>query len=133
MTSGVRIGTLLAAVANVVLGLLFLLGPELRFSVWPSPISPVLIRFIGAIILANGVGAVLAYRQGTWEGARVLFLVALVYGAILAVFLPWALLAAPGVDQSLWAYVVLNDVVTVAILLIVLRMERPRPATGPED
>ena len=52
-----RKGFALTAFVNLVIGALFLLGPELGVSLWPSPISPVLTRFIGAIIMANGVGA----------------------------------------------------------------------------
>src|SRR5688572_18778016 len=83
-----------ATVLNGVIGLLFLLGPELRLTPWPSPISPVLTRFIGAIILGNAIGAAVATRQGTWEGARVLFYVAAVYGLLSVVFVPWAILTA---------------------------------------
>jgi hypothetical protein len=62
---------------HLIVGLLFLFGPELGLTLWPSPIPAVLMRFIGAIIVGNGVGAWLAARQGTWEGARVIFTIAL--------------------------------------------------------
>src|SRR5687767_4790237 len=90
----VRSAYLSAALLNGVIGVLFLLGPELRLTPWPSPVSPVLTRFIGAIILGNAVGAFLAVRQGTWEGARVLLYVAAVYGLLTLIFVPWAILTA---------------------------------------
>lgn len=92
------------AVANLVLGTLFLFAPELGLTLWPTPISPVLIRFIGAILIGNGMGAGLAARQGTWEGARVLFAVGLVYGVIVLVAVPIQILAADA-HPALWGYV----------------------------
>ena len=115
--------TLLGAmVLNGVIGLLFLLGPELRLTPWPSPISPVLTRFIGAIILGNAVGAAIAARQGTWEGARVLFYVAAVYGMLTVIFVPWAILTA-SVDQALWAYVVVGTIFEIGVVVLLIQME----------
>jgi hypothetical protein len=48
---------------------MFLFAPELGFTLWPTPVAPVLSRFIGSIIVANGVGAWLGVRAGTWEEA----------------------------------------------------------------
>jgi uncharacterized protein (DUF2062 family) len=56
------------AAIDLILGLMFLFAPELGFTLWPTPIAPVLSRFIGSIIVANGVGAWLGVRAGTWEG-----------------------------------------------------------------
>ena len=122
MPSYVRSVLFGAVVLNGVIGALFLLGPELRLTPWPSPVSPVLTRFIGAIILGNAVGAYIAARQDTWEGARVLFYVAAVYGFLTVVFVPWAILTA-AVDQLLWAYVAVGAVFEIAVLVILFRME----------
>ena len=122
LPSYVRSAYLSAALLNGVIGALFLLGPELRLTPWPSPVSPVLTRFIGAIILGNAVGAYLAVRQGTWEGARVLLYVAAVYGLLTLVFVPWAILTA-NVDQLLWVYVAIGAVAEVLVLLVLFRME----------
>jgi hypothetical protein len=121
---------LLAAIAlNGVIGLLFLIGPELHWTPWPSPVSPVLTRFVGAILLGNAAGAYAAYRQATWEGARVLFMVAGVYGLLTLIFVPWAILSA-GVDQFLWVYVAVDAVFEAGVVLIWLRMEKAWKAAG---
>ena len=100
-----RKGFALTAAVNLVIGALFLVGPELDVSLWPSPISPVLTRFIGAIIMANGVGAWMVSRAGTWAEARALTFVGIVYGyLVLASVIPQ--LAFSDVDRSPWGYVV---------------------------
>ena len=86
----------ITAAIDLLIGLAFLFAPELGFTLWPTPIAPVLSRFIESIIVANGVGAWLVVRQGTWEGARVLFAVALVYGIIVLVALLYHLLLSFG-------------------------------------
>jgi hypothetical protein len=105
---------MVTAVIDLVIGLAFLFAPELGINLWPTPISPVLTRFIGGIIVANGVGAWMAARQNTWEGARVLFTVALVYGIVILVALPYHLLVgnAPSV---LWIYWVVDVIFLVPI------------------
>lgn len=101
-----RLKQILMATAgiNLIVGLAFLLAPETGWTPWPTPISPVLTRFIGAIIIANGVGTVVAIRQGTWEGARVLFTVALVYGAVVLVAVPIQMLLGES-HGSVWVYI----------------------------
>jgi hypothetical protein len=120
--SYVRSVLLGAVVLNGIIGTLFLIGPELHWTPWPSPVSPVLTRFIGAILLGNAVGAIVAARQGTWEGARVLFAVAGAYGLLTLVFVPWAILTA-SVDQLLWSYVAVDAVFEAAVIVIFIRME----------
>ena len=122
LPSYVRSAYLTAALLNGVIGALFLLGPELRLTPWPSPVSPVLTRFIGAILLGNAAGAYLAVRQGTWEGARVLLYVAAVYGLLTLIFVPWAILNA-NVDQVLWGYVVVGAIAEFLVLSVLYRME----------
>ncbi len=48
---------LLAGLFNLIVGLAFFFLPELRWPLWPVSISPVLDRFIGAIVLGNAAGA----------------------------------------------------------------------------
>jgi hypothetical protein len=60
----------LAALINLAVGLLFIAGPELGVTLWPSPVSSTLSRFIGAIIFANGIGSAMVTWNGTWENAR---------------------------------------------------------------
>jgi hypothetical protein len=66
-----------------------------------------MMRFIGAIVLANGIGAAMIVRRPTWENARVLIAVALVYGALVFLGLLIDLLAA-GAPFVFWIYLVIN-------------------------
>jgi hypothetical protein len=77
LSAGLKSAITVTAIIDLIIGLLFLFAPELGFTLWPTPIAPVLSRFIGSIIVANGVGAWLVVRDGTWEDARVLIVVAL--------------------------------------------------------
>jgi len=54
-------------------------------------------------VFANGVGAAMVAQRGTWEGARVLFMVALVYGAIILVALLYHLIFL-GAPALFWIY-----------------------------
>lgn len=115
---------------NLIVGLAFLLAPELGWTPWPTPISPVLVRFIGAIIIGNGVGSLVAARQGTWEGARVLFTVALVYGAVVLVAVPIQMLLGESHD-SIWIYVGVDALFLGPIAYVFWSYELSEPA--PEE
>ena len=123
LSAGLRVAVAVAAIIDLLIGLAFLFAPELGFALWPSPIAPVLSRFIGSIIVANGVGAWLIVREGTWEGARVLFAVALVYGIVVLVALLYHLLlgdAAP----FFWIYAAVDAIFLGPIAYIYWRYER---------
>ena len=126
LSRNVLVASSIIATIELVIGLAFLLGPEMGITLWPSPISPVLMRFIGSIILANGVGAALMVRQGTWEGARVLFMVALVYGGVILIALLYHLLFLEGTNPVFWGYVALDAVFLVPIAYIYWTQERVR-------
>ena len=111
------------AAIDLVIGLLFLFAPELGVPLWPTPIAPVLTRFIGGIIVANGVASWLAGRQGTWEGARVLFTVALVYGVIVLLALLAHLLLA-GAPAVFWLYAAVDGVFLAPIISTYWAYER---------
>jgi hypothetical protein len=102
-----RITITIAAVLNLLIGLLFLFGPELGFVLWPSPLPREMMRFVGAIVLANGIGAAMIVRRPTWENARVLIAVALIYGVVVFFGLIVDLLAA-GAPFVFWIYLVIN-------------------------
>jgi O-antigen/teichoic acid export membrane protein len=91
-----RVLAYLAGVLNLVVGLAFFLLPELQpylpFPLWPTPISPVLTRFIGAIVLGNSIGAFWLSTQREWARVRALALVAVVYGTLVATALLYHLL-----------------------------------------
>jgi hypothetical protein len=102
-----RITIAIAAALNLLIGLLFLFGPELGITLWPSPLPREMMRFVGSIVLANGVGAVMIVRKPTWENARVLVAVALVYGVAVLLSLLLDLLLA-GAPFVFWIYLVIN-------------------------
>jgi len=107
LTPLLRYALAVAAALNVLIGLAFLLGPELGITLWPSPLPREIMRFTGSIVLANGIGAAMIYRRPTWENARVLVAVALVYGA--AVFLGLLIdLVAAGAPPVFWIYLIIN-------------------------
>lgn len=111
------------AAINLVVGTLFLLDPELDSAPWPSEIAPVLVRFVGAIILGNAAGAAVVAKLGTWEGARALFAVAFVYGLVALVGVT-AQLAFVGGPESLWVYVAVVAIFLGPIAAIILSYER---------
>src|SRR5579872_4181261 len=59
---------LVAGLFNLIVGLAFFLLPEIHSLtfIWPVSISPVLDRFIGAIILGNSVGAIWLSTEREW-------------------------------------------------------------------
>jgi Na+/melibiose symporter-like transporter len=85
---------LVAGAFNAVIGFIFFFLPELPglHAVWPVSISPVLDRFIGAIILGNAVGALWLSTEQEWARVRPLALVAAVYGTLVALALLYHLL-----------------------------------------
>lgn len=97
----------IAAALNFLIGLVFLLGPELGFILWPSALPREMMRFIGSIVLANGVGAAMIVRRPTWENARVLIAVALVYGTLIFLSLIFDLLTV-GAPPVFWIYLIIN-------------------------
>ena len=103
-----RMLAFLAGLLNLLIGLGFFFLPELHgklpIPLWPeNNIPPVLARFIGAIILGNGVGALLLSREREWARVRPLALVAVVYGVLVAVALLYHLLWL-NAPSSFWIY-----------------------------
>ncbi|HET7640693.1 MAG TPA: hypothetical protein VFK47_18435 [Ktedonobacteraceae bacterium] len=89
---------LFAGLFNLIIGLAFFFLPELQLPLWPVSISPLLDRFIGAIIIGNGCGAIYLSMQQEWARVRPLAIVAAVYGTLVALALLYHLLwlnAAP--------------------------------------
>ncbi len=107
LTPLLRLTIAIAAALNLLIGLAFLLGPELGITLWPSPIPREMMRFVGSIVLANGIGAAIIARKPTWENARVLVAVALVYGGVVFLGLFIDLVAA-GAPPVFWIYLIIN-------------------------
>lgn len=118
-----RIAGAITAAIDIIVGLLFLFGPELGLTLWPTPIPRELMRFIGSIVFANGIGAAMVVQRPTWENARVLVAVALIYGA--AVFLGLIIdLLAAGAPPIFWGYVIGDAIFLFPVVYLFLRYER---------
>ena len=111
------------AAIDLLIGLAFLLGPELGLTLWPTPIPLALMRFIGAIVFANGVGALMIVRWPAWENARTLFTVALAYGIVVLIALLYQLLAV-GAAPMFWIYMLVDVIFLVPIGTIFWTYER---------
>ncbi len=98
-----RVLALLAGIVNLIVGLGFFFLPELQFPLWPTSIPAILDRFIGAIIIGNGVGAIWLSTEKEWARVRPLALVALVYGTLVAVALLYHLLWL-NASATFWLY-----------------------------
>lgn len=94
---------LLAGIFNLIIGLGFFFLPELQLPLWPVSISPVLDRFIGAIILGNGFGAIWLSTEREWARVRPLAIVAAVYGTLVALALLYHLLWLKA-SPAFWLY-----------------------------
>ena len=125
LSAALRAAIAIAAVSNFLIGLAFLFGPELNLNLWPTPVGVELKRFIGSIILANAIGAAMVVRRGTWENARVLMMVALVYGV--AVFVTVLYDLARGIaDPFFWIYIVVDAIFLIPVTYIYWLYERAR-------
>lgn len=102
-----RVLALLAGIFNLIVGLGFFFLPELHFPLWPTSIPAILDRFIGAIIIGNGVGALWLSTEKEWARVRPLALVALVYGTLVAVALLYHLLWL-NASPTFWLYFVFD-------------------------
>jgi hypothetical protein len=120
-----RAAIAVAALSNFLIGLAFLFGPELNLNLWPTPVGVELKRFIGSIIVANGIGAAMIVRRGTWENARVLMMVALVYGAAILVMLLYDLVRGIA-DPFFWIYVAVDTIFLVPVAYLYWLYERAR-------
>jgi hypothetical protein len=98
-----RVLALLAGIVNLIVGLGFFFLPELQIPLWPTSIPPILDRFIGAIIIGNGVGALWLSTEKEWARVRPLALVALVYGTLVAVALLYHLFWL-NASSAFWIY-----------------------------
>jgi hypothetical protein len=74
-------------------------------------------------VLGNGIGAWLVAQQGTWEGARALFTVALVYGLVVLVALLYHLLRNDA-NSVFWGYVIVDGIFLLPILYIFYTHEK---------
>jgi hypothetical protein len=121
-TPRVRLAIGFTAIINFVIGFAFLFGPELHINLWPTPVPALLSRFIGSIVLANGLGALMIYRQPSWQNARVLVAVALAYGVIMLPFLLYHLLIKDA-PPIFWGYAIVDAVFLLPIISVYRKFE----------
>ena len=120
-----RLTITIAAALNLLIGLLFLFGPELGFVLWPSPLPREMMRFVGSIVFANGIGAAMIARRPAWENARVLIAVALVYGVLVFFGLIVDLLNA-GAPFVFWIYLAINTLFLIPAAYFFWQYEHAR-------
>lgn len=123
LSTPLRAAIAVAALSNFLIGLAFLFGPELNLNLWPTPVGVELKRFIGSIIVANGIGAAMIVRRGTWENARVLMMVALIYGVAVLVMLLYDLVQGVA-DPFFWLYIAVDATFLVPVAYIYWLYER---------
>ena len=123
VSTPLRAAIAVAALSNFLIGLAFLFGPELNLNLWPTPVGVELKRFIGSIILANAVGAAMIVRRGTWENARVLMMVALIYGVAVLVMLLYDLLRGVA-DPFFWIYIAVDALFLIPVAYVYWLYER---------
>ena len=123
LSTPLRVAITLAALSNFLIGLAFLFGPELNLNLWPTPVGVELKRFIGSIIVANAVGAAMIVRRGTWENARVLMMVALIYGVAVLFMLLYDLLQGVA-DPFFWLYIAVDAIFLVPVAYVYWLYER---------
>lgn len=122
-----RIALGLAAALNVCIGLVFLSGPETGINPWPAPLPREMMRFVGAIVIANGAGAAMIFRRPIWENAHVLVAVALVYGSLVFLSLAFDLRRA-GAPFIFWIYLMMNTIFLVPAGYFCWKYEQSDPA-----
>jgi hypothetical protein len=125
LSPGLRNAVAVTVGINALIGLAFLFGPEFGINLWPTTIPPLLMRFIGSIVLGNGVGAWMIYKDSTWESARVLFTVALVYGALIVPALLYHLIIKDA-PTIFWGYALVDLLFLIPIIFIYKRYQKAK-------
>lgn len=121
-------------------GLSLLLGPAAWYPlIWGWNITALSARFIAGIYLSVALGFLLAWREGTWEGARIPL--AMLWSFAVIALVSAAATSALGEGTVVlgrpfpWVWIVLYVVSTVGGLYYFLRapraVDREREATGP--
>lgn len=88
---------------NLVIGALFLVYPSLVTNVWPWPVKPLAVRFIGAIFLAITFGCWSALRAKIWQRAKILVLVGgTFYGITSTISIVLTVSQGVGYSISIW-------------------------------
>ncbi|OLD05510.1 MAG: hypothetical protein AUF79_19750 [Crenarchaeota archaeon 13_1_20CM_2_51_8] len=113
-----RLFLLLVSQINLILGALFFVYPNLVINLWPWPVKPLAVRFIGAIFLAITLGCWSSLRAGGWQRAKVLPLVGSAFFGITAlVTFSWGFSPSPGPTVWIWGgYFLLASIGLLALI-----------------
>jgi hypothetical protein len=114
-----RLFLLVLSQINLILGTLFFLYPNLVISVWPWPVKPLAVRFIGAIFLAITLGCWSSLRASGWQRAKALPLVGSAFFGVTAIItFSWAFSPNPGSTVWIWgSYFLLASMGLLALLV----------------
>jgi hypothetical protein len=106
-----RLILVVSAAVQLIFAAVDLFLPDLANTLlWSPPLQPwtlLSLRFNGAIYLACALGAILAFSQNTWEGARVYLAIGGSYVALSLIITLMAAFTPPGIPFIVWVYVVL--------------------------
>ncbi len=127
----------IAGIFNLVIGLAFFFLPELKLPLWPTPISPVLDRFIGAIVLGNCAGSFWLATQREWAQVRPLAIVAVVYGTLVALALLYHLVWLQA-SSFFWLYFLFDVPFLIVFYALFVYHDlwprlQPRSSTGEQS
>jgi hypothetical protein len=84
-----------------------------------------MLQYLGAILLANGVGAAYALYQNNWTAARTYLAISTIFYGVAVVLSVPSLTTPPGVPPIVWGYAI-SSVVYVAVVLWIWRSESAR-------
>ena len=101
------------------------LGGDAREAQVPALLEMLGIPYTGSRVLANGIGAGMIVRKPTWENARVLIAVALVYGMLVFFGLLIDLLTSD-IPRLFWLYVIFDGIFSFPAAYFFWKYERGR-------
>jgi len=92
ISSGLRTTFLIHAIVGLVLGLAYLLIPDMVGGMLNWDMSDPAYRLLGAALLALGVSSWLAYKAGVWGEVKIVVQLEIVWTALGALVALWGLL-----------------------------------------
>jgi hypothetical protein len=91
ISPGLRTTFLIHAIVALLLGLPYLLVPDMVGSVVNWDMSDVSYRIVGAALTAIGISSWLSYQASTWGEVRIVVQFEIVWAALVSVVTAWAL------------------------------------------
>ena len=127
-----RFFLLVLSEANLVLGALFFVQPDVGASLWPWPVKALAVRFLGATFLAITFGCWSALRAKVWQRGKILVLVGAVFFGITSLVAAGVGLSQIG-NSVIWAWTVYFLTATLGLLTVLKQhgwYRRPRDMIG---